>query len=291
MADLAALLDALHGMRWPARSAVRGGMPGAHGSRVRGGAVEFSEYRLYRQGDDLRRIDWRLFARSDRAYVRLSNERALLPTTIVLDASASMAFPAPTLDKWRLASELAIGLAAVARGSADPVGLVVARDGQSTQLVPRARRDQIHEIIRTIEAIEPGGDDPLARAVSSAARVSERLVVISDFLGDAADVIDGAGRAATSGCEVHAVHVIASEEMDPPHGAALVADPESPEIRRALTPDARQAYLAAFAAWRDRLAHDLSDAGASYTMAIAGAESTDHLVRRVTAPRSGAPTV
>jgi uncharacterized protein (DUF58 family) len=201
-----------------------------------------------------------------------------------------MAFPIATLDKWRLSSELAVGLAAVTRSSADPFGLVIARDGQSMHLAPRARRGQIHELIGAIDRAEPGGAEPLAGAISAAARASGRIVVISDFLGDAADMIEGAARAAMSGREVHAVHVVAAEELDPPRGAMLVADPESPEIRRALTRDARDAYIAAFAAWRDRLAHDLSDAGASYTMAVTGAEATEHLIRRVTAPRSGART-
>src|SRR5688572_3109742 len=159
--DFAALLDSVRGIRWPAWRAVRGGIPGAHTSRMRGSSAEFTEYRPYAQGDDLGRIDWRLFARSDRAYIRLSNDRAILPTTIVLDASASMAFPTATLGKWRLASELAIGLAAVARSSADPVGLVIARDGQSIQLPPRSRRSLLHELIRTVADIEPGGDEPL----------------------------------------------------------------------------------------------------------------------------------
>src|SRR6478735_11701764 len=100
--DFAALLDSVRGIRWPARSAVRGGIPGAHTSRMRGTSAEFTEYRPYRQGDDLRRIDWKLFGRSDRAYIRLSNDRSILPTMIVLDATASMAFPVATLGKWRL---------------------------------------------------------------------------------------------------------------------------------------------------------------------------------------------
>src|SRR5918995_1856987 len=109
--DYAAILDSVRGIRWPARSAVRGGIPGAHTSRMRGSSAEFTEYRPYRQGDDLRRIDWKLFARTDRAYIRLSNDRAILPTTVVLDASASMAFPVESLAKWNLAAQLAIGLA------------------------------------------------------------------------------------------------------------------------------------------------------------------------------------
>src|SRR5678816_2903673 len=138
--DFAALLDSVRGIRWPARSAVRGGIPGAHTSRMRGSSAEFTEYRPYRQGDDLRRIDWKLFARSNRAYIRLSNDRAILPTTIVLDASASMAFPLPGLGKWSVAAQTAIGLAAVARNSADPVGLVIARANEIVQIPPRTRQ-------------------------------------------------------------------------------------------------------------------------------------------------------
>jgi uncharacterized protein (DUF58 family) len=286
--DFAALLDALHGARWPARSAVRSGIPGAHGSRMRGSSAEFTEYRPYRQGDDLGRIDWRLFARSDRAYVRLSNDHAVLPTTIVLDASASMAFPLATLDKWRLATEVAIGLAAIARSAADPVGMIVARDGQSVHLPPRARSGVIHELIAAVRQIEPGGDEPLAASLAAAARVSGRVVVISDFLGDAEAVIGGAAAIVASGREVHAVHVVAAAELEPPRHAALVSDPEAPMVRRALTEESRRAYRSAFDAWRDRLAHDLSDAGVAYTMAVTGEEAADHLVRRIAAPRSAA---
>jgi uncharacterized protein (DUF58 family) len=286
--DFAALLDALHGARWPARAAVRSGIPGAHGSRRRGTSVEFTEYRPYAQGDDPGRIDWRLFARSDRAYIRLSNDRAVLPTTIVLDASASMAFPLATLDKWRLATEVGVGLAAVARSAADPVGLIVARDGQSIHLPPRARPGVIHELIRAVQQVEPGGAEPLAASLSAAARVSGRIVVVSDFLGDVEELTGASAAIVASGREVHAVHVVAAAELDPPPRAALVSDPEEPTLRRALTDESRRVYRSAFAAWRDRLAHDLSDAGVSYTMAVTDGEEADHLVRRIAAPRNAA---
>src|SRR6478609_1172426 len=122
----AALLDAVRGVRWPAVRRVAGATLGAHPSRLRGNSSEFSEFRPYRQGDDPRRVDWRLLARSDRAYVRLTTDRATLRTAILVDASASMAFPAESLDKWRLAREVAVGLAAVAHGEADPIGLAIA---------------------------------------------------------------------------------------------------------------------------------------------------------------------
>jgi uncharacterized protein (DUF58 family) len=252
---------------------------------MRGTSAEFTEYRPYRQGDDLGRIDWKLFARSDRAYIRLSNDRAILPTTVVLDASASMAFPVESEAKWKLAAQLAVGLAAVARSSADPVGLLIARSGSMVQLPPRTRQGVIHEMIRAISETSPGGSEPISPALTAASRVSNRIVLITDFLGDADDLLNNAARAIVGGKEVHAIHIVAPEEIDPPRETLLVSDPEAPDIRRPLTRDARDVYLESFSRWRDQIAHDWSDAGVSYTVAVTGSEEPDHLIRRITAPR------
>lgn len=283
--DFANLLDTVRGIRWPARSAVRGGIPGAHNSRLRGTSPEFTEYRPYRQGDDLGRIDWKLFARSDRAFIRLSNDRAILPTTVVLDASASMMFPAETAAKWKFASQLAIGLAAVARNSADPVGLVIPHATKPVHLPPRTRQSVVHEMIRAVSELTPGGDAPMSPALAAATRASGRVVIITDFLGDAADMLNTAARAVAGAREIHAVHVVAPEELDPSRETLLVADPELPDIRRPMTSEARAEYLAAFGAWRDDIAHGWSDAGVSYTLGIVAVENPDHLIRRITAPR------
>jgi uncharacterized protein (DUF58 family) len=282
--EYAVLLDAVRGIRWPARSAVRGGIPGAHSSRLRGISAEFTEYRPYRQGDDTRRIDWKLFARSDRAYIRLSNDRAILPTMIVLDASASMAFPTATNAKWMLAAQLGVALGAVARNSGDPVGLVVAGE-EPLFLAPRMRRSVTHDVIRAVSATRPDGNAPLAPSVSIAAQSGGRLVIITDFLGDAAELLTVASRLVAAGREVHAVHVMAREEIDPPREAIMVSDPEAPEVRRALTGHTRELYIAEYAAWRDRIAHEFTEAGVAYSSAIVGQESPDHLIRRITAAR------
>ena len=283
--EYAALLDAVRGIRWPARSAVRGGMPGAHMSRLRGISAEFAEYRAYRQGDDPRRVDWKLFARSDRAYIRLSNDRAILPTMIVLDASASMAFPVATNAKWKLAAQLGVRLGAVARNSGDPVGLVIAQDEAPLLLAPRMRRTVTHEIIRAVSATRPGGNAPIAPSVSIAAQSGGRLVVVTDFLGDSAELLAVASRLVAAGREVSTVHVIAPEEIDPPRDAAMVSDPEATDVRRALTSETRDSYIAEFAAWRDRIAHEFTESGVGYATAVVGEETTDHLIRRITAPR------
>lgn len=284
--EYAPLLDAVRGIRWPGRGVVRGGIPGAHASRLRGISAEFTEYRPYRQGDDLRRVDWKLFARSDRAYIRLSNDRAILPTMIVLDASASMGFPIATNGKWKLAAQIGIGLAAVARNSGDPVGMVVGGRAEAVSLPPRMRRSALHEIMRAVSSALPDGVAPLAPSVAVAAQRAGRLVVISDMLCDAEDLLATASRLVAAGHEVLVVQVIAREEIDPPRESATVADPEVASVRRALTSETRDAYLEAYGAWRDRLAHDFGDAGVAYATVVVGDETPEHLIRRVTAPRA-----
>ena len=288
--EYALLLDAVRGIRWPARAVVRGGMSGAHTSRLRGISAEFTEYRPYRQGDDPRRVDWKLFARSNRAYIRLSNDRAILPTMVVLDASASMAFPVATSGKWKLAAQIGVALGAVARSSGDPVGLVIAKGDDSVLLPPRTRGTVIHEIIGAVSTTAPGGSEPLAPTVSIAAQSAGRIVIATDLLGDSAELLTVAGRLVAAGREVYVIHVIAGEELEPSPDSMMVTDPEAADVRRALTGATRDAYLNAFGEWRERIAHDCADTGIAYFTAVVGDETTDHLARRIAAPRGVAAT-
>ncbi|HYD51552.1 MAG TPA: DUF58 domain-containing protein [Gemmatimonadaceae bacterium] len=281
-----ALLDAVRGVRWPARWPVGGALPGAHHSRQRGASSEFAEYRLYRQGDDPRRIDWRLLARSDRAYLRLATDRALLATTLVLDATASMAFPAPQHDKWRLAREVAIGLAAVAHAQGDPVGLVVPLTAaEARALPPRTRRGVVGEIAQALDAVEPGGTVPLAPACLRVG--TRRVVVLTDLLGDAEALLDAARALMARDVEVHLVHVVAQDELTPGGATILATDPEDERVSRPLAGATIGGYQRAFAAWREEMAHTWRAAGAGYVLA-ATSQAPARVVRRVVDPRSGA---
>jgi uncharacterized protein (DUF58 family) len=277
-----ALLDAVRGVQWPARRIVPAGPVGTHHSHMRGASTEFAEYRAYRQGDDPRRIDWRLLARSDRAYIRLTTDRAVLGTTVVLDASASMAFPVATHAKWRMAREIAIGLAAVAHAAGDPVGLVVsgAQDEPRT-LAPRTRRGVVDELARVIDDVRPAGSAPTA-PLARLARTT-RVAVITDLLGDADDLVRVLGAHVASGGEVHVVHVVAREELEPTRRTLLAADPEDPSIERLMTEATRRGYDEAFAEWRSETARQLRAGGASYTEVMTD-EPAAHAVRRVARP-------
>lgn len=274
-----ALLDAVRGVHWQARRAVATAAPGSHRSTQRGTSAEFTEYRLYRQGDDPRRLDWRLLARSDRAYIRLATDRALLPTTIVLDASQSMLFPVATRDKWRLAQEIAIGLAAVVHGDGDPVGIAVHETPQRVRMLPpRTRRGVVSEIARVVGDVEPGGDAPLA-AIVSAVR-TPRIAIITDLLGDADALLRAARVHGVANGEVHLVHIVAREEIDPPRRAVLAADPEMPAMQRLLAEPTRAGYDRAFADWRAEMARAWRASGATYLEVVTG-EAPAHAVRRI----------
>jgi uncharacterized protein (DUF58 family) len=287
LATYAAVLDAVRGIGWPALRRVRSAVPGPHVSTVRGTTAEFVEHRPYRQGDDPKKIDWKLVARTDRVYIRLSQERAILPTMLVLDASASMAFPAATVAKWDLARRLAIALAAVARHRGDPVGMIVVHPGGVRTIVPRTRRTVLEEMMLAVEVM-PGGDAPLAPAVAEAMRRSARVVLITDFLGDA-DAALAVGRTfVASGGELHAIHVVDPGELDPDPKKLLLADPEQPALRRPMSPPARAEYLRRFGAWREELAREWRKAGGIYAMVVPGSESMRAMVRRITTPPGSA---
>jgi uncharacterized protein (DUF58 family) len=254
-------------------------LPGAHHSRLRGAAPELSEYRAYRQGDDPKRIDWRLLARSDRVYIRLAEDRSIVSTVIIVDATASMAFPERSLGKWRTACDLAIGLAAVAHAGRDPVGLVVVGGNGVRQVPPRTRRGIVGELARALDAGVPVGSAPMA-PVLSGMRARIRVAIVSDFLGDADDVRRRAGEVAAAGGEVHAIHVVADEEIDPPARSMLAVDPEDATISRPFVAESRAAYLERFAAWRTELAASWRGEGLSYTLARVS-EPASRVVRRV----------
>lgn len=288
MGEYGALLDALRGVRWPARRGVSRGAPGAHRSTQRGAGGEFTEYRLYRQGDDARTLDWKLLARSDRPFVRLTDDRAVLPTWLLVDGSASMDFPAgAATSKWRCAKRLAVGLAAVVHASGDPVGVVVVHAGGTTRLPPRTRRGTVQAIAHLLDGCAPGGDRTLTPEVATLARAegASRVVCITDALSDGEALWRAVTAPLVSGALAECLHVVAAEELAPTGGVWRVQDPEALAERGASAPDdatrvltaaTRSGYDAAFAAFREGVAQRWRGVGAGYTEV-----STAHDVARV----------
>lgn len=279
-----ALLDALHGLRWPARHAGVAGAPGAHAARQRGTAGDFTDVRPYRQGDDVRLLDWRLLARSDRAYVRLKDDRVIRPTWLVLDASARMAYPDPARDdgKWGMARALAVGLAAVAVAGGDPVGVVAVHAGGVLRLPLRTRRGAVGEVADRLDALSCGGAPALAPALA-AIPPGVRVVVCSDGLGDAAAQRREAARLVAAGAEVTCVHVVAPEELAPPARPETARDPHGGRPDQLRDADGWRAFRARFDAFRDAEGVAWRAVGAAW-VEVRADEPPAAVVRRVVHP-------
>jgi uncharacterized protein (DUF58 family) len=278
------LLDALRGVRWPARTRTPSSTAGVHLSSLKGTTAEFTEYRAYRQGDDPRRIDWKLLARSDRAYVRITDERAVHPTLIVLDASRSMAFPDGDASKWTQACRLAIGLASVALATSDPVGLLVAGVPSASQPL-RARRDTLSAIIGALRGVTPIASASLTQAVMRAPDVA-RVVIITDCLDDRDVLLRVVGGRVVRGRDVMLLHIVAPDEVIPPSEARLAEDPEDAHLRAPLVRATRERYIEQFAQWRADTAQRMRQTGAVYHE-VRTDEAAAPVVRRVTRATQG----
>ena len=286
--EYGALLDAVRGLRWAARLRPRTTNVGAHQARRIGPNVEVTEYRPYRQGDDPRRLDWKLLARTDRAYVRLAPDIATTPTLIVLDASASMGAGLGGVAKWRMARMVCVGMAAVARGSGDPIGMVVAHHGGPRRLAARSRGDVVREMIRVIDGATVGGGPPLAPLLDGI-RGIDRVVIVSDFLGDADALLARCASQVARGVEVIAVHVVARAELSLAVDRAIAVDPEDDAIRRPLARSAHRAYDTAFAAFRASLRNRWLACGARCVAIVDDQQPADAVRSLVRASiRSGA---
>ena len=224
----------LRGLRIASRrtSALRGG--GQHRSRDKGAGLEFSQYRGYEPGDEPRRIDWKLYARSDRFFVREAERDSPLAVWIVLDASASMAQEDETRPGWsRLdaGKALAACIAEVALRQGDRAGLVALRDDALAFVPAAGGARQRDRLLFELQRIEAGGgvpDEARLRPVWERIAADDLVVVIGDFLDDAVAAL--ATRLAGARREVLAIQVLAIAERDFPfEDGRRFRDPETGE--------------------------------------------------------------
>lgn len=150
------LLERLGGLEVVARTVVRGFQAGVHRSPLRGAGEDFARHRDYQQGDDVRYLDWKLYARTDRLYVREFEERSNLQAYLVVDASASMEYAgAGGVAKVRYASYVAAALAHLMLGAGDAVGLAASGRSGGLLVAPRGRKGHLHELLLSLERLTP----------------------------------------------------------------------------------------------------------------------------------------
>lgn len=248
------------------RRPVRGGLKGVRRSTKRGISVEFADYRDYALGDDLRQLDWNIYARLERLFIKLFIEEEDVTVHLLLDASASMDVGTP--NKLVFAKRAAAALAYVGLASYDRVSLAVLQ-GRVARRLPAVRgRGRIFRVMADLSAVRSaaGPTDLHAAARHYAAQIRARgpLVLISDLFDPAA--AQAIAELAGTRCEVVVLHVLAPDEIDPPlSGELRLVDAETASgIDITADLGALEAYGRRLAEWRAELEQAAARRRAAY---------------------------
>jgi uncharacterized protein (DUF58 family) len=279
------LLESLEDLEWASGVVARKLGPGVHPSLFAGRGEEFERHRPYQQGDDLRHLDWRLLARTDRLHVRSFRETSNLRTLFLLDASASMDFAGEggRVTKLRYGALLAAALGCLSRTAGDLPGLLVTGGPQGAPAValpPRPGRERWRAFLHELQDVGPGASGPLAPSVAFAGEwvpAGSRIVILSDFLEeDGGDELAAqAGHLRARGDEVTAVRILTPEELgESGGGEGLWVDPESPDSEIPGAPARDGGYRARLDSYYLRLARALEDRGVTWREA----RTTDPLI-------------
>jgi len=259
-----------------ARIVVEGLVSGLHRSPFHGYSAEFSQYRHYRPGDDLKYVDWKLVARTDRVYTKQFRETTNMASAIVLDTSGSMNFPSavgrvlsdPPVTKFRYAVIAAAALAHLISGQGDAIGLLAGE----RFLAPRAGRQHLRGLLAGLSSLTPGGGWSAADNVRRAAERLKRrglLLVLSDFYDDEERTLVELRRAARMGHEVVLLQILSRDEIELPYRRDL--EFTDLETGASLAIDARLArrdYKDAVAAFLERWHSRAGAEGFQYSLIV-----------------------
>ncbi|HEY5752387.1 MAG TPA: DUF58 domain-containing protein [Chthoniobacterales bacterium] len=256
------VIAATRGLEVAARKWVTGLVAGMHSSRRSGFAREFSQYRAYQPGDDTRHIDWKLFARSDRYFLRESDVDTTMNVRIVLDATESMAYKEDRRRKFDDARILAAAFACLAAEQGDPVGLHTVRDGHVESIQPGAHRQPFRRIVYALEQLTPAGkwtasprrlSAALAQTVRAPGDASSALtIILTDGHEHSEEIRNSLLPLRARRHEVLFVHLTGHDEASFPYtGLVRFEEIETGRIIEADAGAVRTAYLGENERWLD----------------------------------------
>jgi uncharacterized protein (DUF58 family) len=273
-----------------ARTAVEGFLTGLHRSVLHGFSQEFKEYRAYVEGDDPRFVDWNVYARTERTYIRRFEGETNTRLMIILDASASMAFASGSISKLDYAKFLAASLAYLAARQHDPVGLIVF-DERLRQLRPAASRPgSLQGVIHAIDAVQAGAGTNLEASFRSFGEHLKRrglVAVISDLYCDPAQLRKAVQPLAYRGHDIMLFQLLDRSEVEPAWEESVVL--EDLETRAAV--NVSPEYLTG--EYRERLKRHLrglqeaAAAAGAHQVLITTDEPLDRALRRYLVFRQG----
>jgi uncharacterized protein (DUF58 family) len=289
------LLARIADLELVARIVVEGLVSGLHRSPFHGYSAEFIQYRHYRPGDDLKYVDWKLVARTDRVYTKQFRETTNMAAGIVIDTSASMGFPTTGLSKIRYAAIAAAALAHLVSMQGDAVGVMAARGDTALYLAPRTGRHHLRSVLAALSSIEAHGSWRAADTIRRAAELLKRrglLLVFSDFYdadSDAPGVNNSLRRAAAMGHEVVLFQVMSRDELDLPYRQDLeFTDLETGQRLAVNAGLARRDYKDALAAFLERSRLRAAAEGFQYVLVVTDTPP-DRALRNFLLARSRSP--
>jgi uncharacterized protein (DUF58 family) len=230
-----------------ARAIVEGFLTGLHRSPYKGFSVEFAEYRQYLPGDDLATLDWKVFARSDKHFVKKYEEETNLTCHLLIDVSRSMGYASGEVTKLQYASYLTGALAYLMHRQRDAFGMIAFDDSIAALLPSSARAGHLRAVLLALERLQLGAGTNVAKPLNDlAAAVRKRgmVVLVSDLLDDPARVLDGLKHFRYRGTEVIVFQILDPFELKFPfEHAARFRDMETEEEVMAVPGSVRAGYI------------------------------------------------
>lgn len=265
-----AVLARIGSLELKARMVVDGFLSGLHRSPVHGFSAEFAEYRHYMPGDDLTSIDWKVYARSDRLYVKKFEEETNLTCHLLLDVSASMGYGSTGVTKLEYASCLAASLGYLMSKQRDAIGFMAFDDSVVTVLPASARSSHLRALLVALQRLSLGRQTNLSKPLREIADgISKRglVVLISDLLDDPANVLEGVKHFRFRGSDVVVFQVLDPDEITFPFDRATRFQDLETDAEVTVTPgDVREDYLKAMKDLVDFYRHELALVGIDYCL-------------------------
>jgi len=209
-------LNTVNGLELVARIIVEGFMSGSNKSQSVGAGQEFSQYRSYQPGDDLRQLDWKMFARSERYYIKQSEIETNITVKFMLDASHSMAYAEDGLSKFQYAKVMIAALAYLARKQSDTFGLYVVNDQNISTIEPRFETQQFMRFLNQLIEVKSESTWKKGNGLEHiyAHHGKELIIFITDLYDDEQDLQKFITRLKTPRNEVIVFHLVGKKELD-----------------------------------------------------------------------------
>lgn len=252
-----------------AQFVVKGFLQGLHASPFHGFSVEFSEHRRYAEGDDPKDIDWLVYAKTDKYYVKKFEAETNITGYLVLDRSQSMAFTyRQDLTKFDYAISLAAALCYLMIGQQDPVGLITFDTRIRQCLAPKSKRTQLGNVLSVLSNLEPSSETDIPYSLNQIAamlRHHSLVMIFSDLICDAEPVLQSLARLRHGGNDVILFHILDEAETSFPFsGMTQFEDPETSEQLEVDATGIRQAYLDELDEFRETYRRECSKLGVDY---------------------------